>query len=434
MRNFILVVVIITSLVWGIFGCAPLPPLEEEEVTAIAKIKVNDPLFLIKSDSMALGMHRSFAYGYYQQNDFVTARAHYDTVRTYDIKHWFNIYRRLADSYNQCQLPDSAVYAYEEGIKYFPDDDYLRTSLSYMYKNLRQYEKAVEQQLEALRIKPDEPEYLKTLAELYLKVEDYDNAISTYEKLVEKFPDDAELSNTLSNLIRTNRNPEEWLLSLKESLEKFPDDLDRRFEFASALLDQGNNKDAVKEFEIITSQNPTDPKWWRGLGESLDNLEETLGAIAAYKKLVNIEPDALDIFVMIGKNYLLLNRFQESRTWAMKALKKNPDLGSAWLLLGDIFQKTADMASGDIPKYNDKLVFTIAYGLYQKARNSKDPEARIDGDRAMKILKSGEFVPTIEDKFMHSKENRPTGNAYAWINHNWDEVKYIDTYLKNLDN
>lgn len=410
-------------------GCAPLPPIEEEmeeQVESLPKISKAE------RDSI-IAVHRSFGHEYWKQGNYENARAYLDTVRFYDYEHRINIYRTMADCHIQMQMPDSAIAVYIEGIRYFPDDAYLQSSLAIMFKNRGQWAEAIEHQVEAVRIKPDNTEYLMSLAELYVKNEDYDNAIATYETLAEMLPEDAAIADKLENLIKTQRDPAEYLGALKEGVEKFPDDYGRRLKYANALHEQGFDEKAVKHFKVYAEERPDDVRSWRGLAKSRDNLGEYKEAIAAYKKVVEIEANAVDDYIAIGKDYLALGKWVEARKWAYLALQQREGYGMAWVLLGDVYQSAADKASGDHPKYNDKLVFVIAYGFYLKATGSSDPQARSDGDRGMRFLKGSELVPNKADRFMHQSEIMPSGNAYAWINQDWPEVGYIDEFLKALD-
>ena len=433
----VLLTVILALAIYGFSGCAPIPQDLEDQTVVEKKVEI-DPLVAIKSDSLVLGMHRSFAYTYYTQGDFATARLHYDTVRTYDNRHIYNIYRRLAECYNKTQEPDSAIWAYEQGIEYFPADDYLHTSLAHMYRNRGRVEDAIVQQLAAIELKPDEVEYLIALKDMYKKVGEFEKAIETLKKLVAMMPDDPELNDELANLIRMQRGGAEYLQALREGVEKFPDDYSRRLALAQALLTEFDNNGAVEEFKAYTKAKPDDPQGWMGLAKTLDNLEKTSEAIVAYKKLVELNPDDIASIVAIGTDYLTLKNWTESLSWARRALGKNSEYGPALVLMGDVYEKAADLTSGDSPKYKDKLVFIIAYGLYERASNSSSPQSRNDGKRAMSSLKATvlETEKMVEDWFQYeyNKEGsiRPYKVDYKWISADWTEVKYINTYLAEV--
>ncbi|MBT3232005.1 MAG: tetratricopeptide repeat protein [Calditrichaeota bacterium] len=433
----VLITAILALAIYGFNGCAPIPQDIEDQIVEEKNTEI-DPLAAIKSTSNELGMHRSFAYQYYQQNDFATARIHYDTVRTYDYKHEFPIYQRLAVCYNKTGEPDSAIWAYEQGIKYFPEDAYLHTSLAHMYRNRGRVEDAIVHQLEAIKIKPDQFEYYVALKDMYKKIDEYDKAIETLEKLVELMPDDPEINDELANLIRAQRGGAEYLQALRDGVEKFPDDHSRRLALAQALLAEFDNDGAVEVFKKYTTVMPGDPQGWMGLAKTLDNLERTSEAIKAYKKLVDLNPKDIASMVAIGTDYLTQNNWSKSLDWARRALNVDSKYGSAIILMGDVYQKVADVTSGDNPKYSDKLVFIIAYGLYERASKLSDPQSRNDGKRAMNSLKATilETEKMVEDWFQYeyNKEGtvRPYKSGYKWINKDWSETKYIKTYLAEV--
>ena len=413
-----------------IAGCAPLPDLEGEETTEVEEAQT-----LSKEElDFLIGKYRSFANEDWKHGNYETAKQYYDSVLTYDYDHKINVYRALADCCINLKDHQGAIKNYETGIKYFPDDDYLHRSWAHMYKGMGQYDDAIEQQLEAIRIKPENVEFKLTLAEMYIKAEDFDGAIDTYQELMEMLPDDESLRKKYELLVMTQRDPEEFLQTLKEGVAAFPTDFARRLSYANALLDQGMNKEAADEYRNYSEQVPDDAKGWNGQAKANDNLENTQAAIAAYKKVVSLEPKNSDAMVAIGEDYLALKNWGKVRTWSKKALSADPNAGSAWILLGDAYQASADISSGEnAPKYNDKLVFLIAYGLYKKASASSDIDASSDGERGMHFLKASELIPAKEDRFMNKTKVLPVGSQYKWINKSWAEIKYIDSYLKSLD-
>jgi len=410
-------------------GCAPLPDLEEEEGTETEAVQT---LSKAELDEL-IGKYRSFAHEDWKKGKYEEAKQYYDSVLTYDYDHKINVYRALADCCINLKDHEGAIHNYETGIKYFPDDDYLRSSLALVYKGMGRIEESIEQQLEAIRIKPENIDFKMSLAELYVKAEDFDGAIKTYQELMEMLPDDESIRKKYELLVMTQRDPEEFLQTLREGVEAFPADVARRLSYANALLDQGLNKEAVAEYRKYSEQVPDDAKGWNGQAKANDNLENTQAAIAAYKKVVNLEPKNSIAMVAIGEDYLTMKNWNKVRIWSKKALSADPKAGSAWVLLGDAYQESADISSGEkTPSYNDKLVFLIAYGLYKKASTSQDIDAASDGERGMHYLKASELIPAKEDWFMNKGKIFPVGSQYKWIDKSWAETKYIEKYLESL--
>lgn len=412
-----------------IIGCAPLPDLEGDE-----EIETESIPTLSKEEMENLTKrYHSFAHEYWKQGNYEIASQYYDSVLTYDYNHKINVYRALADCCINLKDHESAVNNYETGIKYFPDDAYLRSSLAHMYKSMSRIEDAIEQQIEAIRIKPEDIDYKQTLAEMYIKAEDFDGAIKTYQELMEMLPDDESIRKKYELLFMTQRDPEEYLQILKEGVEAFPADGARRLAYANTLFDQGANQLAAEEYSKYTNQMPEEAKGWSGLAKANDNLGKYKSAIEAYKQVINFEPANTEAMVAIGQDYLTMKSWKSVRIWAKRALAADANTGSAWVLLADAYQTSADIASGESPDYYDKLAFLIAYGLYKKASSSADIDAASEGERSMHFLKASELIPAKEDRFMNRKKVLPVGEDYKWIDKNWQEVRYINIYLKSLD-
>jgi len=291
---------------------------------------------------------------------------------------------------------------------------------------------SVEKRIVTVRVNSKLPDYLFLLAEMYESIENWDLAIDTYKEQAELQPDNAQINQRIIDIIKMYRDPEEYLKTLKEAIEKFPDDPKRRYDYAIALFEAGNSEAATREFAFYTEQKPVDPEGWRKLAQARDNLSDYKGAIEAMKKAVELDTTSLIDLVTVGRYYLNLNSWQQARKWAKDALAREAGYGPALVLMGDIYSKAADQA--DPTKFNDKLVYIIAYGLYQAAYSSDDYDASTDGDRGMRILKGGvlEKEKLREELFLSKGQKRPSGKRYNWINSNWPEVKYIDKYLKSL--
>jgi len=309
--TFIITLIVIVFIV----GCVPPPPLEEGGSTEKTTEPEGPQISKAERDSI-IGVRRSFGHERWKNGDFEAAIRHFEVIQEHDLERKYNIYRKWADCHNQLGNRDSSQFAYEEGIKYFPDDDYLRSSLAILYRNERRLDDAIAQQKEAIRIKPDNQQYIRDLATMYESTENWDMAIETYQSLLELTPDDAGLINIINSLIRTHRNPEEYLKSLKEVVEKFPDDPSHRFEYARALFSQGDNDAAVTQFEVYTQLNPSDAEGWRNLASVRENLAQYSKAVDALIKVTEIVPESLSDIVAVGKGYLNMKRWIKARFWA----------------------------------------------------------------------------------------------------------------------
>lgn len=164
----------------------------------------------------------------------------------------------------------------------------------------------------------------------------------------------------------------------------------------------------------------------------MDNEQDFAGAIEAYKKLVALQPDGTGIMVAIGNDYLLLKDWQKGLYWGRKASQGGSGQGPGLVLMAEAYSKAVDAAADDPLKYDDRLVYLIAHGLYQRASKSSDARAVTNGKNGMALLEGNDLIPLMEHWFQHQGEKRPQKNAYKWIEKDWPEVQYIDQYLKQF--
>lgn len=430
-RQIFSLFIAVTAIWVGIIsGCAPLPPVEEEKVIT-PQTDTAPTISQAERDSI-IAVYRSFAYERWKNGDYENARKHFNTVRSYDTEHKINIYRSWSDCFVRSNLLDSARIVYEEGIRYFPNDDYLRSSLSIVYRNAGMTTEAIREAKEVVRIKPDDIRGWKELVSLYEANEMWDDAIKTYKKLIQLEPDNKTWSDAVTAIVRQRYSPEQFIAELRSAVAQFPDDPMPRLQLADALMEQGQSFDASKEYDTYTKMKPDDVSGWRGLAHARENLGEWQGVLTALKKVIELQPNSAQDITDIARAYLSLKQYAEARRWSAKALEAENGFGPAYVVMAEAYYRAADEAAGDNTKYDDKLVFTVAYMLFKNAANTSNPQARSDGERGMRQLAASELVPSKEEQFMHQKDTRPTGKAYAWIDGSWFELKLIDQFLKDL--
>src|SRR6266540_3834447 len=73
------------------------------------------------------------------------------------------------------------------------------------------------------------------------------------------------------------------------------------------------------------------------IGHHLEDAEDTDGAIAAYRRAIELDPSAADATAELAALYLRLNKFQEALTTAEQALKTSPENPEANRVMGIVY-------------------------------------------------------------------------------------------------
>jgi tetratricopeptide (TPR) repeat protein len=432
-RTSILFIMMVSMILGIMIGCAPPPQIEEAVVLTPEQQKAFEDSLRAEREK-ELKIIRSFAYSHYNNKNYVDAAKYYSELLEKDLDHKYNDYGKWAQCYVQMNVSvDSVKMVYQRGLDAFPEDGYLHASLGHILRTQGLLAEAAAEYEAAAKYKPEELDYQKTLAELYVRLDEPLKAINLYRQILEQEPDNRIVAETLAGLVKTNLSPEEYIASLESAVQQFPDDLNKKYDLAKAYSNQGQNLQALDQLNVITRAEPANVRALKLTGEVQQNLRNYNAAIAAYKKILDIQADA-DVMVELSIVYRELGNWVQARTYARRALAERSNMGAAYVAQAAIYEYAADRKTqGKSPKYEDKLVFLISYGLYQQAVNSGDYSVLDQARTHLNFLKESQLIPQYSDWFMHQKERDPTVNeAYSWINLSWPEVRYIDTYLDKL--
>ena len=151
------------------------------------------------------------------------------------------------------------------------------------------------------------------------------------------------------------------------------------------------------------------------LGASLQHLEKYTRAINVYKEVEKIQPDNKKVLTNIATCYKELGRFSIARSYANKSLKIDSKYGLAFIVRGEIYEAAAEKCMSDrgkdVPEFDDKLIFELAYKEYQKA--TKDLQFKDSATNKMNYVR--DFIPKNEDRFFHKGQKKAKLPGYKWI-------------------
>lgn len=328
------------------------------------------------------------------------------------------------------ELSDSVKIVYEMGVKRFPESDYLHNALGVIYKNQGDPATAEMHFKKAAEIDSTKPEYIIPLTEIYQQNREWDKAREACEKVLKLDPSNTVIRDRLETILRDHFSQAEYIAILKEKIQHQPENINNRLKLARQYLNLGKNQEAQTTVKEALNLAPNNVEALELMGVIKQNLADYDGAIKAYKEILTINPKNVIVMLEIASCYRSLGDFPSARIYIIKALKARPNYGSAWLQLGEVYLDAADKASKTTLSYSDKLVYTIAFGLFERAASSNDYEAKENARKKKEYLENNQFVPQKSDWFMRQNQTTPTGDSYNWIDESWDEVKYIKVFLK----
>jgi len=413
----VLVLVVVTS----VFLSQCLPPADSPEDAQLAEPKP-------EIDRDKCDLYLNFAYSYYQNQNWLSTIKNYKKMVEFGCGKEYaqDIYSYYGRAYQQLAKTDpvyfdSALYVYQEGEKYLPDDMYIHKNIAYVYHvqgkidlEIREYEKMIE-------LQPEDLELHRSYNKLCFGQERYEDMLWGIEKILEIQPDDQQAIS--DRLLIYERLGKDITTVQKDQWERNPSNVRYGLEYADALLEQLEYDKAIEVLKKVTAVDLRNKEGWDKLAELYKNLGKYQEAANAYEHInKNIDPQNLNVIDNVAKMYENLADFETAYTWAKKAVT----IGNSFLaykVRADVMFAAAEYYSTSRTpiSFEDKLVYKLAYDDYRQAKKLGDygVQSRID------FLKEY-LIPTHEDWFMNRYDGagnersvyRPRLDCYKWIDLN----------------
>ncbi len=118
-----------------------------------------------------------------------------------------------------------------------------------------------------------------------------------------------------------------------------------------------------------------------------------------------------DIYYYIGYCYFQLKKYPETRKYARKALKCNPNIGKAYMIIGDCYAVTAKTVGND--DFTSRAVYWAAVDKYYQAKKV-DPSISESANQRINDYKKQ--FPTMDAIFFSDLKENEIYLVEGWIN------------------
>jgi tetratricopeptide (TPR) repeat protein len=114
-------------------------------------------------------------------------------------------------------------------------------------------------------------------------------------------------------------------LALERALRLQPDQFEATVTLAELNVDLGNGQRGADLFEAAAKLRPREPRVWLALAKVLQDLSEPKSAIAAYEKVLELDPGHREALIGIIRCWLLSYDPGRAEPWVTKAIERYPD-------------------------------------------------------------------------------------------------------------
>ena len=331
----------------------------------------------------------------------------------------------LGQCYESLEQRDSALVFYEKYQKLNPAHENVLRKLAYYYGEEKEFDKAADIAKILLNKNTQNFELMKEIGDYYFqwKKGNYkDSALVWYKKYLKKNPGDKNVSQKLVFLMEKSSGGDKLDLQKKyeRMLKSNPEDLLVLKKLGRIYYKNGRKELAGKLLSKVYEKSEADLEIIKMLLNIFSQNEEKLEQLNISASKLAPENDRFD--KKLAMIYLNKREFRKARKYCLSVLAKNPEAKDIYKIWGDIYVGAVLESRGDVD-YQDKLVYLIALGLYEKGGEV----------RMASSLKLNNQIPSKSDFFINKKNNRLQKKNYSWIDKNWNEVKFIDKYLQKLN-
>ena len=230
--------------------------------------------------------------------------------------------------------------------------------LGFAYQELGQFDQAIATFEEARKLSPKDPAVASYLADANIAAKKYPAAVDITRQALLDNPDDVRLIRLQARALRFSGKTDQGIALLEESIKKHADDPSGYIALAQLYSEAERGAQAVRVLQDAQALFPNDTTIGFELGATYDKQKKYADAEAAFKQVLNHEPDNAPVLNYLG--YMLAERgerLDESVNYVKKALEIEPDNGSYLDSLGWAYYKAdkLELAETNLRRAADQL-------------------------------------------------------------------------------
>lgn len=230
--------------------------------------------------------------------------------------------------------------------------------VGFAYQELHQYDKAIATFDEAHTLAPDDANLTAYLIDANISAKKYGDAVTLAEQASAGKPPDLRIARLQARALHLSGRNDAAIGVLQSVVQAQPDDPAAYVALAQAYTEANRGGDAVKLLEDARAKIPGDDDLTFELGAVLDRQKRFGDAEAAFRQLIDRDPDNAAALNYLG--YMLADRgerLDESVKYLKKAVQLEPENGSYLDSLGWAYFKAdkLDLAEPNLKRAAEQL-------------------------------------------------------------------------------
>lgn len=246
------------------------------------------------------------------------------------------VYYSLGLLYEKRDQLDEAIVSYKRAIERDPQyaDAYLKVADLRLARGNNT--EAIEQYVDFLKIRPERSDIQLKLADVYLKTNQLSYAENSYKEILKLTPENIEANKGLASIYQDKGENEKSIELYQKALASKNDDAETRSALTALYVKEKKYNELAALLQETVLLAPEDPNNHYKLGLIHDFNNDYEKAIESYKNCIELAPDHARALNALGRVYMKTGRLAEAREMLQAALKADPGLTEASVLLNNI--------------------------------------------------------------------------------------------------
>ncbi len=389
--------------------CAPPPPEAISRGMTVEERRQRD-----RQCAIAL----SNAWEYYKNRDWDSSIRNYRNLVDLGCGNEYasDVYLYFGRAYQEVGKVDSAIWAFQQGLRYIPRNKDLLQNVAYTMGRQNRIDEQIRYMERWIEVDSVNTKAYGELAALLRGEERFDDLLHVLNDWDKIDPNNSRIQTEIIQVTElSGRDP---LDVLRNRWLDNPDNYQYGYDYAAELVKRSEYTKAFRELEAVIQRFPSSVSAYELLAISALDNDDTDRAIAAYERLFALNRTNYRVAVDLSKTYLQTGEYEQALEWAETAMRASNSNGEAYYARAEVYYAVGDDCLGQresgVARFDDKIVFMMAWEDYSTSveRGNRRGKARAD------FLEKN-LIPSKGDWFLQPADIRvfkPQGSCYTWIN------------------
>ncbi|MBC8430585.1 MAG: tetratricopeptide repeat protein [Desulfobacterales bacterium] len=253
-------------------------------------------------------------------------------------------YRLRAGVYKDLKQYQRALEDHNQAIRLDPGDPYSYRFRGNTYREIGQYQRAIEDYNQAIRLEPNNSEFYRWRGQFYeYFLEQYQRAIEDYSQAIRLDPNDdsaySSRGNAYVNLKQYQRAIEDYSQVIRLDSNDYS-----AYSFRGNIYRKiGQYQRAIEDYNQAIRLSSTDdvllPMHYQGRGNTYEELGQYQRALEDYNQAIRLDPKSFFAYHSRGDIYKKLGQYQRAIEDYNQAIRLEPKIFFFYVSRGDAYEK-----------------------------------------------------------------------------------------------